>query len=94
MPKSPSSRLNSKKATYTGWKSPTCTTAAWLARTPSRAIEAVEGVKANTVKNKQVSFVVEGDFSPAELVKALQKAGFYPTLKGKEDKKLKVAFLT
>ena len=52
------------------------------------AIEAVEGVKANTVKNKQVSFVVEGDFSPAELVKALQEAGFYPTLKGKAEKKL------
>jgi copper chaperone CopZ len=51
------------------------------------AIEAVPGVKSNTVKNKQVSFVVEGDFSPAEVVKALEDAGFYPTLKGKEEKK-------
>lgn len=51
------------------------------------AIEAVPGVTGNTVKNKQVSFVVEGDFSPAEVVKAIQEAGFYPTLKGKEAKK-------
>ena len=51
------------------------------------AIEDVPGVTANTIKNKQVSFVVEGDFSPADVVKAIQDAGFYPTLKGKEDKK-------
>lgn len=51
------------------------------------AIEAVPGVTSNTVKNKQVSFVVEGDFSPAEVVKAIQEAGFYPTIKGKEVKK-------
>lgn len=51
------------------------------------AIEAVPGVTSNTVKNKQVSFVVEGDFSPAEVVKAIQDAGFYPTLKGEEEKK-------
>jgi copper chaperone CopZ len=51
------------------------------------AIEGVEGVTGNTVKNKQVSFVVEGDFAPEEVVKALQAAGFYPTLKGKEAKK-------
>jgi copper chaperone CopZ len=51
------------------------------------AIEKVPGVTSNTVKNKQASFVVEGDFSPDEVVKALQAAGFYPTLKGKEAKK-------
>jgi copper chaperone CopZ len=51
------------------------------------AIEAVPGVESNTVKNKQVSFVVEGDFSPAEVVKAIQEAGFYPTLKGEDTKK-------
>jgi copper chaperone CopZ len=51
------------------------------------AIEAVPGVKSNTVKNKEVSFVVEGDFSPAEVVKAIQDAGFFPTLKGGEAKK-------
>jgi copper chaperone CopZ len=50
------------------------------------AIEAVPGVKSNTVKNKEVSFVVEGDFSPAEVVKAIQEAGFHPTLKGEEKK--------
>jgi periplasmic mercuric ion binding protein len=50
------------------------------------ALEGVEGVTGNTVKNKQVSFVVEGDFSPEQVVKALQDAGFYPTLKGKEAK--------
>jgi mercuric ion binding protein len=51
------------------------------------AIEGVEGVTGNTVKNKQVSFVVEGDFAPDEVVKALQAAGFYPTIKGKDAKK-------
>jgi mercuric ion binding protein len=51
------------------------------------AIEGVEGVTGNTVKNKQVSFVVEGNFAPDEVVGALQAAGFYPTLKGKDAKK-------
>jgi copper chaperone CopZ len=51
------------------------------------AVEAVPGVKGNTVKNKEVSFVVEGDFSPTEVVKAIQEAGFYPTLKGEEVKR-------
>jgi periplasmic mercuric ion binding protein len=51
------------------------------------AIEAVAGVTGNTVKNKQVSFIVEGDFAPEEVVKALQAAGFYPTIKGKDAKK-------
>ncbi len=50
------------------------------------AIEAVRGVTSNDVKNKKVSFVVEGDFAPEEVVKALQTAGFYPTLKGKDTK--------
>jgi periplasmic mercuric ion binding protein len=51
------------------------------------AIEGVAGVTSNNVKNKKVSFAVEGDFSPAEVVKAIQDAGFYPTVKGKEAKK-------
>jgi mercuric ion binding protein len=51
------------------------------------AIEGVAGVTGNTVKNKQVSFVVEGDFAPEEVVKALQAAGFYPTIKGQDAKK-------
>lgn len=53
------------------------------------AIEDVEGVKRSTLENKKVSFVVEGDFSPAEVVEAIQNAGFYPTLKGREAKKQK-----
>jgi copper chaperone CopZ len=51
------------------------------------AVESVPGVKSNTVKNKEVSFVVEGDFSPTEVVKAIEDAGFYPMLKGDEAKK-------
>lgn len=51
------------------------------------AVDTVEGVTSNNLKNKQVSFVVEGDFSPAEVVKAIQEAGFYPTIKGREEKK-------
>ncbi len=47
------------------------------------AVDSVSGVTSNSVKNKQVSFVVEGDFSPDEVVKSLQAAGFYPTIKGK-----------
>ena len=50
------------------------------------AIEPIAGVKSNTLKNKQTSFVVEGDFSPDEVVKAIQAAGFYPTLKTDEAK--------
>ena len=51
------------------------------------AIEDVDGVQHSTLKSKKVSFVVEGDFSPAEVVEAIQNAGFYPTLKGREEKK-------
>lgn len=51
------------------------------------AIEPITGVKSNTLKNKKTSFVVEGDFSPDEVVKAIQAAGFYPTLKTDEAKK-------
>ena len=37
----------------------------------------VDGVTATDVKAKSKSFVVEGDFSPADLVKALNGAGFH-----------------
>lgn len=50
------------------------------------AVESVPGVSSHTVKNKQVSFIVEGDFSPDEVVKSLQAAGFYPTIKGQDPK--------
>jgi copper chaperone CopZ len=41
----------------------------------------VKGVTANTIKAKDASFVVEGDFSAAELVEALLNAGFHCTVK-------------
>ena len=41
----------------------------------------VPGVKSNTVESKKTSFVVEGDFSAHDVVKALMKAGFYPEIK-------------
>jgi copper chaperone CopZ len=41
----------------------------------------VKGVKSSTLANKKTSFVVEGDFAPSDVVKALVKAGFYPELK-------------
>jgi copper chaperone CopZ len=44
------------------------------------AIESVDGVKSNTVKPKQVEFVVEGDFDAGAVVEALEEAGFYPQL--------------
>jgi copper chaperone CopZ len=42
------------------------------------AIESVEGVQSHTVKPRQTSFVVEGDFDPGDVVEALCEAGFYP----------------
>lgn len=40
------------------------------------AIKGVDGVEADTVKPKQSSFVVEGNFDAAQLVSALLEAGF------------------
>ena len=45
------------------------------------AVEGVDGVKSNTIEPKKVSFVVEGDFVAADVVKAIQDAGFYVQLK-------------
>lgn len=45
------------------------------------AVEGVEGVKSNTIASKKVAFVVEGDFVAADVVKALQGAGFYVEVK-------------
>ena len=45
----------------------------------------VKGVKSSTLANKKTSFVVEGDFAPSDVVKALVKAGFYPELKKDKD---------
>jgi len=49
------------------------------------ALKDVKGVKSNTLANKKTSFVVEGDFAPSDVVKALVKAGFYPELKKDQD---------
>jgi copper chaperone CopZ len=46
-----------------------------------KAIGAVEGVTANTVKPKEQGFVVEGKFKPVDLVQALLDAGFYVQIK-------------
>jgi copper chaperone CopZ len=46
-----------------------------------KAIKTVDGVKAETVKAKQTEFVVEGDFSATDLVKALLDAGFHVSVK-------------
>jgi periplasmic mercuric ion binding protein len=45
------------------------------------ALGEVKGVTTKDIEPKKSSFVVEGDFSPADLVKELEEAGFYPTLK-------------
>ena len=45
------------------------------------AIGKVKGVSANTVGAKKEEFVVEGDFSAAELVEALLSEGFHVTVK-------------
>ena len=42
-----------------------------------KAVKAVSGVTGNTAKSKNTSFEVSGDFSPAELVKSLNAAGFH-----------------
>ena len=44
------------------------------------ALAEVDGVKGDTVKPKEESFVVEGDFEPKAVVKALRKAGFHVSL--------------
>jgi periplasmic mercuric ion binding protein len=52
-------------------------------------LKEVKGVKSSTLASKKTSFVVEGDFAPSEVVKALVKAGFYPELKKDKDAKEK-----
>ena len=50
-------------------------------------LKEVKGVKGSTLANKKTSFVIEGDFAPSDVVKALVKAGFYPELKKDKDAK-------
>jgi mercuric ion binding protein len=45
------------------------------------ALKKVEGVKGDTSKAKETSFDVTGDFDAAELVKALNAAGFHVKVK-------------
>jgi periplasmic mercuric ion binding protein len=45
------------------------------------ALGEVKGVTSNNVEPKKSSFVIEGDFDPADVVKELLESGFYPTLK-------------
>src|SRR5262245_10607353 len=52
-----------------------CTTAI------KKAVTGVSGVTGTGIKAKDTSFVVEGKFKPADLVKALVDAGFYVKVK-------------
>ena len=57
-----------------------------------KALASVKGVTADTVKSKETSFVVEGDFNARQVARALHKVGFHVTLKKdkeKEDAKTK-----
>jgi len=44
-------------------------------------VKKVEGVKSDTAKPKENTFEVTGDFDAAELVKALNAAGFHVKVK-------------
>lgn len=44
-------------------------------------LKEVEGVTSDTIKAKEESFVVEGDFDAAKVVEALLNAGFHVTVK-------------
>ncbi len=46
-----------------------------------KTLKTVEGVKGDTVKSKENTFEVTGDFDAAELVKALNAAGFHVKVK-------------
>ncbi len=54
---------------------------AGCANAAKKACAAVDGVKTTNLKSKEETFVVEGDFSPAALVKALNAAGFHVRVK-------------
>jgi|JI6StandDraft_1071083.scaffolds.fasta_scaffold01503_10 copper chaperone CopZ len=44
------------------------------------ALKSVPGITANTVASKATSFTVKGEFTEAELVAAMNKAGFHGTV--------------
>lgn len=47
----------------------------------NEALSGVKGITSKEVEPKKATFIIEGDFSPKEVVEKLQEAGFYPTLK-------------
>lgn len=53
------------------------------------AVTSVKGVAAETVKAKETSFVVEGDFNARAVVRALNKAGFHVGLKKDKEEEAK-----
>ncbi len=48
------------------------------------ALAEVEGVTGDSLKPKETSFVIEGDFEPKAAFQALHKAGFHPSLPEKK----------
>jgi mercuric ion binding protein len=44
------------------------------------AVAEVEGVKGDSLKEKETKFVIEGDFEAAKAIEALEKAGFHASL--------------
>jgi copper chaperone CopZ len=53
------------------------------------ALAKVEGVTADTCEPKKNSFVVEGEFTAKEVLAALHKAGFHPSLTKPKDEEKK-----
>jgi copper chaperone CopZ len=53
------------------------------------ALGKVEGVKGDNLEAKKTKFVVEGDFDPTAVVKALNRAGFHASLPKEEKAKEK-----
>jgi copper chaperone CopZ len=53
------------------------------------ALGKVEGVKGDSLEAKKTKFVVEGDFDPTAVVKALNRAGFHASLPKEEKEKEK-----
>ncbi len=46
-----------------------------------KAVTSVSGVNGVSIKNRDTTFAVEGNFKPSEVVKALTDAGFYAQVK-------------
>ena len=46
-----------------------------------KAVTSVSGVSGTSIKNRETTFAVEGNFKPGDVVKALLDAGFYVQVK-------------